>query len=391
MPKSKKSIASRPRNILLVFNMGSCAGRRHLAGAFRYIAQGKPWNIRLFRGGYDDTEELLEAVSTGDVDGIICARTFPPDILSAIDARRIPVATIDAYANDAAFPARGAFIDSDDYGIGIAGVDHLMEFGNFRSFGFVPSDVAGHWSMARMRGFSKQLASKGRSCAIYEWSRMPLAEWLMALDRPVAIMAAHDGIARKVVETAKSARLKIPGDIALIGTDDDELLCEYATPRLSSIRPGHEECGFAAAKALDALLHGKTPPPQTIPLERITDRESIAHTMPAAHLVEDALQCIARKAKEGIGVDDVAQELHVSRRLLSLRFAELQGISVHDAIVRQRLSEVKHLLKNTRLPIMKITGRCGFGNVNYLKRLFKDRFGMTMREWRAQDRNHTDR
>ena len=86
-------------------------------------------------------------------------------------------------------------------------------------------------------------------------------------------------------------------------------------------------------------------------------------------------------------MDDVAQELHVSRRLLSLRFAELQGISVHDAIVRQRLSEVKHLLKNTRLPIMKITGRCGFGNVNYLKRLFKDRFGMTMREWRM---SHAD-
>ena len=382
MGKAKGNLDCRPRNVLLMFNMGSCAGRRHLAGAFRYIAQGKAWNVRLFRGGYDDTDEMLSAVSEGDVDGIICARTFPAGILEAIDKRGIPVATIDAFGDASRLPRRSALVASDDYGIGAAAAKHLMSFGNFRSFGFIPAEKPGLWSDNRRRGFVEHLAAKGKTCAVFDSSRTGLGEWLRTRNRPAAVMAAYDGVARKALEAAKSARLKVPRDISVIGTDDDELLCEYARPRLSSMRPGHEACGFAAAGALDSLMRGAHPAPQIVPLECITDRESVGTTTPAAHIVEAALVCIAQKAKEGIGVDDIARELRVSRRLLSLRFAELQGESVHDALVRHRLCEVKHLLRKTHLPILQITSRCGFGNANYLKRLFKSRFGMTMRDYR---------
>ena len=80
---------------------------------------------------------------------------------------------------------------------------------------------------------------------------------------------------------------------------------------------------------------------------------------------------------------DVAAHLHVSRSLLDLRFRELQGESVHDAIQSKRLGEVKRRLLSTRDSIEKISADCGWDNINSLKNLFRKATGKSMREWRA--------
>jgi len=173
--------------------------------------------------------------------------------------------------------------------------------------------------------------------------------------------------------------------LAIVGTDDDELLCEYAKPRLTSIRPGHEACGYAAAEELSRMFRGKPPRTRFISYEAITDRKSLVTCIPAVHLVEAANDYIAKHACEGPDVDAIARALGVSRRLLSLRYAECEKCSVHDALVSRRLAEVMKLLKKPDLSISEITERCGFPNANYLKRLFKQRTGKTMREWRCRD------
>ena len=98
--------------------------------------------------------------------------------------------------------------------------------------------------------------------------------------------------------------------------------------------------------------------------------------------MQKALAYIDRHALEGIGVADVVQHLKCSRRLADLRFRELQGNSIMQTIIERRLDEVRRRLAGTNEKIDTIASACGFDNSNYLKNLFKRRFGMSMREFR---------
>ena len=129
--------------------------------------------------------------------------------------------------------------------------------------------------------------------------------------------------------------------------------------------------------------------PDTRPLElfvgirTIVRRESTAETSPAGKLVQKALAYIQRNALRGISVDDVARHLKASRRLVDLRFRELQNTTIGESIIRIRLDEVKRLLQMTNMPIDQIAARCGYENPNYLKNLFRRRYAMSMSAFRA--------
>ena len=117
-------------------------------------------------------------------------------------------------------------------------------------------------------------------------------------------------------------------------------------------------------------------------MKQVVRRESTAELSLSGKLVQRALVYIRKNALKGISVTDVAAHLHVSRRLADLRFRELQGTTIGETIISERLMEVKRLLRETKDPIDAIAVRCGYENPNYLKNLFKRRFAMTMREFR---------
>ena len=359
--------------------MASCAGRRHLAGICRYIAQGRNWDFQFFRrGGHDLTPESLEGV-----DGIISSTgDFQEGMLREILSRRIPLVGID-WATPVRQNDRVGNVVSDDLQIGSAMAHHILSFGNFRSFGFV-FETDAHWEMKRRDGFARVLKAKHKDVRFFR-RHGDLPSWLRSLEKPAVVMATYDDLAVDVIAAARQAQIRVPHDLAVVGTDDDEILCDYTNPRLTSIRPGHEACGYAAAEELERLMRGKPSRTRRIPFETITDRKSLAHCIPATYILKAANDFIDKHACEGIGVDDVARGLGVSRRLLSLRYAEYEGKSVHDAIVSRRLQEVQRLLKKTDATITEITDRCGFPNANYLKRLFKRQTGQTMSEWRCRD------
>ena len=379
-------MSNRKKTVIVSLWMHSCAGRRHLAGVFRYIARGCDWDVRLCRRG-ELTKDLLSGT-----DGVITSPHIEKELLHLIQIRRIPLVTIDIEESALKTTSRVGRICSDDYAVGAAMAQHILSYGNFRSFGFF-YDVGSGWALRRHKGFVEGLATRKRTVntLTLDWNQdksarsAALSDWLRGLDKPAAVMTSTDTLALEVISAARRAKIRIPHDVAVVGTDDDELLCEYAKPRLTSIRPGHEVCGYAAAEELDRIFRGKEPRTRYIPFETITDRKSLAVCIPATHLIEAAKDHIDKHACEGIGVDDVARALGVSRRLLSLRFAECEGRSVHAALVERRLSEVMRSLRQSQLPISEITARCGFPNANYLKHLFKRRTGKTMREWRCRD------
>jgi len=366
------------KRILVSLWMHSSAGRRHLAGIYRYIAEkGLDWDVQLVKTSTDLTAEHLCDLIAGGLSGIITVGGYDAATQKVITHSRLPLVTIDFQGPS---PAVGVY--SDDEALGALAAKHLLGYGNFRSFAYVPALGGSRWSYLRMKGFTIQLHRvKRRACV--KGPKSTLKEWLRKLEKPAAVFCASDAMALDVLYAAAESSIKIPTEMAVLGVDDDELICNNARPTLSSIRPGHEACGYAAAQTLDRLTRRRKVSNTFVPPIGVTDRASIAHCLPATALVTRALAIIDEHATDGWGVDEVAKAVGVSRRLLSLRFKALQGMSVHTALLDRRLAAVRHLLETSSIKIKDATTRSGFGNVNYLKRLFKERNGKTMREWRC--------
>jgi LacI family transcriptional regulator len=288
-----------------------------------------------------------------------------------------------------------AYIRNDDIHIGGMGARYLVSLGNRRSYGFIPTVSHQYWSADRYAGFKQELAKRGLECAFFR-SPAPagshedfsaLKAWLMSLPKPCAVMAAWDTRATQAIQMCTEAHVKIPDQLALLGVDNDELLDESTTPPLSSILPDHEKLGYVAARALESLMRGGRHATDVVFRARpkqLVERESANASAPAAHLITRAMSFINRNATKGITVDDVVTFLGVSRRLADLRFHQFAGETINAAIVRVRLDAVKKLLATTNRPIHTISEACGYSDLAYLKKLFKQRFGVTMREWRKR-------
>ena len=223
-----------------------------------------------------------------------------------------------------------------------------------------------------------------------------LRAWLRSLPRPCGIFAANDYVGEEIVNICEQLGLSVPDDIAVLGVDNDELLCETSDPPISSVAIDHEKLGELAAEALRRLLSGRrrakaadlTGVPFTLlaPVRGVVERQSARPVAPAAALAERAASFIRHNATKGITAADVVAHLRVSRTLANLRYRQIYGESILGAILRVRLDAAKRKLAETSLSIGQVAAACGFGSESRAKHLFKERFGVSMREWRAAAR-----
>ena len=337
------------------------------------------------------------------VDGVLVSEPFASDeVLAALAASDVPVAFLDVSPRRfAQRRANTAFVRNDDGGIGLLAARHLSSLGNFRSYAFVPTVLPREWCSRREQGFKTGLTRKGFDCSTYAISdrtdttrdRVELTKWLKALPKPAAVFAAFDERAMQVLECCRDGNISVPGQLVLLGVDNDELLCENTTPPLASIMPDSEQEGMSAAAALDLLMSGdryRTNRHDVVcRVKGVIERASATPVAPAGNLIRRALAFIRRNAARDIRVPDVVAHLGVSRRLADKRFREYQGETILQTITRIRLDEVKRRLRETRASIKSISSACGFPDANYLKILFRRHVGMSMREWRCNQRDGT--
>lgn len=187
-----------------------------------------------------------------------------------------------------------------------------------------------------------------------------------------------------MLDTCLAAKIRVPEEIAVIGADDDETICENTVPSLSSVQSDFEGGAYLAAELLDRLMRRKIRRPVTLTygFKQIVFRHSSQYVPNMSRRVSGALEFIRLNACEGIAVEDIARHLRVSRSHLEKQFKKALGRSVLDEIQARRLERLCALLRETSLPIGEIGARCGYATETYLKRLFKRRFGMTMRAYR---------
>ena len=386
------------KRVAIALRLSTQAGQRTLQGIYRYLTENRiHWDVRIKRDSDEFGLANVVRYPQWGIDGIIFGMCAPDDRLDAsiaeIARQKAPIVAVDV-RNERPLDDRRtniAFVNTDADSVGKEAANFFMRHGGYQSFGYVPDSRGRVWSKLRGDAFAAELKSKGFECLRYVHPPLDkdnsedFRRWLRSLRKPAALFVACDDQALTVVEACRDAKLRIPYDISVLGVDDDEIIAESCDPRLSSVRPNHERQGFIAAMRLRDMMTGEADVPRhtEIPIQNISARSSTRNESPAGVLVQGALAYIAKNFQYGLDPSAVAHHFNVSRRLLDLRFREIAGTSVNAAIREQQLSDVCNRLKHSKTPIEKIAELCGFANSNYLKTLFKSRFGMTMREWRA--------
>ena len=379
MPQRKK--------VIIGLRLEGIIGRRILSGVLDYLDTGVEWDIRF---AYD-IKELIRMAHGADgllvdhmTDGIDFSSATEPATAVVHFHTRMQSATDGIHA----------FVNADDGAIGFAAAKYLLGLASFRSFGFVPAHGDRTWSNKRGRAFALYLKRHGQPCSTFDYTTGDpdddinrLSKWVKDLPKPAALFAAWDARAVETLEACRKAGVNVPRQAILLGVDNDEVICEHSTPPLSSVAPATEEEGFKGAQLLDRLMRRGGACRRTIlgSVKRIVERASTHPPAPAAQLVSRALNFIKADACKGIGPNDVARRMGVSRSLLDLRFRELDGKTLGTHIQDARLAALADGLRRTRRPLAELTLDCGFASVNSAKEIFKNKFGMAMRDYRAQN------
>ncbi|MDD4016790.1 MAG: substrate-binding domain-containing protein [Kiritimatiellae bacterium] len=373
--------------IMVMLRLDIMPGRQELIGIFRYMKRkGLNWNVQI-RSPAEIRPDTFKGASAPD--GVITAESQIVGAAESLVASKIPIVSLDVPPEIFARRKKNiVFIRTDNAAIGRMAAAHLESKGRFMSCAFVPDSHRRPWSIERERAFAAAVGKAGFTCvSMTEKDEGNLPGWIAALPKPAAVMVACDRRAVQVLEACQAANVEVPGQLSLVSVDNDEMYCEFGSPTVSSIDPDFENEGYLAAAELDRLLKSQTPcsaKTMISQVRKVVERESTSPVSPAAHLVRKALDFISRNACRGIGVEDVVEELGVSRRLADLRFRQFHGQTILETISERRFTKVKRLLMNTRLPIAAIAANSGFGGPKHLAVAFRKRFGMTMREFRAR-------
>ena len=373
------------RQVAILIETSNAYARGLLQGVVHYIREHRPWSFHLMEQGRGDDPPPWLAGWKGD--GII-ARIETPRIARAVVRTGLPAVDLSAARLVPELP----WVETDDEQIARLAADHLLERG-FTRFAFC-GDARFNWSVWRERLFAARLRAAGHGCACYRTAGPPgdvaaearsLARWLRGLPKPVGIMAGYDIRGQQVLDACRREGLLVPDEVAVIGVDNDTLLCELSSPPLSSVIPNAHGAGYEAAAVLDRLMTGKRVPAvaRLIAPLGIAERQSTDVLAVDDRAVARAVQYIRDHACEGIKVGDVLRSVPLSRRVLEQRFQRLLGHTPREEILHVRLNRVKQLLAETDLPLYLVAERTGFEHAEYLSVLFKRETGKTPSAYRA--------
>jgi LacI family transcriptional regulator len=180
----------------------------------------------------------------------------------------------------------------------------------------------------------------------------------------------------------------VPDDVAIVGCDNDELICTLAHPPLTSIQNAGERTAFEAARMLERWLDGHPPPeePLLLPPGGLVVRQSSDILTIPDEDIRAAVRFIRDHIEELIGVEDVLRAVMISRRSLERKFKTILGRSPLDEIRRVRIERVKQLLTASDMPMPEIAARAGFSGPDRLAVVFRDETGMAPTDYRKQFR-----
>ena len=213
-----------------------------------------------------------------------------------------------------------------------------------------------------------------------------MAAWILTLPKPCAVFACTDDRCRQLAEACKRADVKVPEEAALLGVDNDELVCEFASPPLSSIVLNIEKSGYDAAAVLRRMMQGEIIGELTVPIPapRVITRQSTDVIAVNDPVTANALSYIREHYRKGISVEDISRAAGVSRRVLEIRFRKVMNRSVYEEVLRLRMNQACLLLAETNLSIAQVSEALNYEEIKYFSRAFKQVTGTSPLAYRKQ-------
>jgi len=366
-------------------------------GVVRYTKAKPDWRIY----GYGWMFHSLRDIENWDGEGVI-ARVEDAANADRLESLGLPVVDVAGAYQRSRFHA----VTNDDFLTGYQAAIHLLGCG-FRRFAYLGvSDT--RWSALRKEGFERALEQRGglgdrprtpffeRSLAWWEGGRDAqgeIAAFLKRLEAPTALFACNDTTGLRATEIAGGLGLPVPESLAILGVDNEDILCELASPSLSSIQLDCEAIGYKAAARLDSILGGPRLAERdsgtslAVAPKEVVERESTRIFACEDQLVASAVTFIRAHAHEGIDVADVLAIVSASRRSLETRFRAAMGRSLHEEILRAKLAMAKRLLRDSDATIDRIAEASGFGALGRFHAAFREAEGVSPAEWRRRIRS----
>ncbi len=380
---------NQPPQVALIIESSVSYGRSILQGVARYISSHHRWSI-FFEQHELGTPPPAWLDST-NWNGILC-RPTDPTLAHRLKRMKVPVVDLNDLYENLRFP----WVGSNHRAIGALGAKHFLERG-FRHFAFCGFSNE-LWAGQRRDGFCEIVGKNNLPIPVYEspWrgatvSRWDLeleqlGKWLAALPKPIGVMACNDVRALHLLDACHKTGLLVPEEVAVVGVDNEEIICELCNPPLSSVEPAPESVGYQAAELLDKLMNGESCPAGRILVDpiRVVTRRSSDTLATKDRIVSGALRYIREQALHGCTVSDVLKQVKTSRSYLERRFRSHLKRSPQAEIRRVQIDRIKQLLTETDFTLERISELSGFEHPEYMSVLFKRTCGQTPGQYRKQ-------
>lgn len=372
-------------NISLALRLTERYDHRCAIGIIRYARQKENWRLL----GNESLFFTALGQSYHVPDGII-ARITSRQELEQLKAYKVPLIDIAGSYHD---PELYQTVN-DDLETGAMAARHFLARG-FSNYAYVGiNDMI--WSERRQAGFVGEVEralgigvssfTLGVSWLRRDYNLSRLIRWLKKLPVPCAVMAANDLVGYRIGIAATMAGLSMPGQLAIIGVDNEDVFCELAEPKLSSIACDCEAIGSEAAALLDKVLADRNHSRNIVVTPGMVEaRESTDIVISEDSLVREVKNYIRTNIRKGINVADVARQFPLSRRTLERRFRSVEGRSIHDAILDIRLQKARHFLAAGRTAT-QAGYESGFVSIQHFHHTFKKNFRLTPNEYAASVR-----
>jgi LacI family transcriptional regulator len=212
-----------------------------------------------------------------------------------------------------------------------------------------------------------------------------LAAWLRGLPKPCGVFCPQMGGGGYVIRACHSLGLRVPQDIAVVGTDEADF-CLACNPTLTSVAPVGDKIGFEAMRILDQMMDGD-PGPGRVRLDAVDLHVRQSTGLQRAHVcdIASALEHIHQHACDGLSVAQLLQATQqVSSKTFHSHFKAATGLTPGQAIQQHQLEEARRLLAETGLSVTLVAEKSGFGSSSDFARRFRATEGMSPSEYREK-------
>ena len=290
-------------------------------------------------------------------------------------------------------------VNDDSAAVAELAAKELLQL-DYTHFAFVHFPHSRVWSRERAERFAEIVGMHGYDCREFKsdnaadtqaWLNR-LKAWMEALPKPCGLFAANDEVSNHVRGICRARKWEIPGNVAIVGVDNDESICESAQSSLSSVLADNEQMGFLASQLLAERLRNPRLKPvrSTVPPLMVVRRESTRPYRAPNGYIAKALELIREKACAGIRARDVIAVMKGSRRTAEMRFREATGHSILDEIIHVRMTHAKELLTSDRTrPVKVVAQMCGYASEATFRRVYCAHLGAFPKRRFAASLGHT--